>query len=215
MRIRGFRTSNAVRQRPAPLIKRRVNDPTVAAMIILEDSTAGLSLVLERDPARRCPRLVEEPLFALVTWGCDLGDPHDWPDRDAFHAAVRTETHLIFPLARAETDHGPILLRQAEAKGGSPVGFAAASHEAIRLHLGLDGIAPAIREDVMAEAEAICLGELQALEDYVRGEVYRFSILDRDGAVLETGRDLYGEDLARHVAETAFETRVSNSAAGR
>ena len=177
-------------------------------MFEIRDSDAGLALVMDRDPAPRNPRLVEDPLFALVTWQTGLGDPHDWPDRAAFHAAIGVQNHLIFPLVRVETDRGPVLLRQREMKGGRAIGYAFASFEHIRLRFGLDAITPEIRDEVMADAEAQCLGELQALDDYVQGAVYRYAIVDRRGEVLETGRDLYGEDHARHVAKEAFERHL-------
>lgn len=177
-------------------------------MFEIKDSDAGLALVMEREPAPRSPRLVEAPLFALVTWKPGLGDPHDWPDRTAFQAAVSAEDHVIFPLVRVDTDRGPVLMRQQEMKDGPAVGYAFASLEAICLRFGLDAIAPEIRDEVMADAEAECLGELQALDDYVRGEVYRYAIVDRRGDVVEARRDLYGQDLARHVAREAFERHL-------
>lgn len=177
-------------------------------MFTIHDNDAGLSLVMERDPAPRNPRLVEESLFTLITWTRDLGDAHTWPDQAKFHAAVRPDTHLIYPLVRVETSNGPILLRQAELKESPAIGYAIASFDALSLHFGLDRLTAAIRDEVIAEAEALCLGELQALDDYTQGEVYRFSILDRNGEVLEIGRDLYGEDLARHMASQAFEAHL-------
>ena len=181
-------------------------------MFTLRDGDAGLSLHMERDAKPRDPRFVEEPLFALLTWTPGLGDPHDWPNRRVFEDAVRFDTHLVFPLVRVETERGPVLLRQAEIKDCPIVGYAVAPHEAIRLHFGLDRIGSAIRDEVIDEAEAVRLGELQAVEDYVRGDVFRFSILDGDGNVIETQQDLYGEDLARHVAKTAFEAHIFGAA---
>ena len=148
-------------------------------MFEIKDSEAGLALVMDRDPEPRNPRLVEDPLFALVTWNPGLGDPHDWPDRETFHAAVSPKDHAIFALVRVETAKGPVLMRQQEAKDGPTVGYAFASFEHIRLRFGLDAITPEIRDEVMADAEAHCLGELQALDDYVQGEVYRYAIVDR------------------------------------
>ena len=177
-------------------------------MFEIKDSDAGLALVMDRDPEPRNPRLVEEPLFTLVTWQPGLGDPHGWADRAAFHAAIGPRDHLIFPLVRVETDRGPVLLRQREVKGGLAIGYAFASFEHIRLRFGLDAITPEICDEVMMDAEAQCLGELQALDDYVQGEVYRYAIVDRRGEVLETGRDLYGEDLARHVAREVFDQHL-------
>ena len=177
-------------------------------MFEIKDSDAGLALVMDRDPAPRNPRLVEDPLFALVTWQPGLGDPHGWADRAAFRAAIGPRDHLIFPLVRVETERGPVLLRQREMKGGRAVGYALASFTHIAMRFGLDVITPDIHDEVMADAEAQCLGELQALDDYVQGEVYRYAIVDRRGEVVETGRDLYGEDHARHVAREVFDQHL-------
>ena len=183
-------------------------------MFRIEDTSAGFTLTMDRDPAPRNPRLVEEPLFGFVTWGTGgtgspaLGDPHDWPDRAAFRAAVTSKDHVLFPLVRVETPKGSVLMRQEEMRDGPCVGYAFASFERVCLVLGLDAITPEIRDEVMEDVEARCLGELQALDDFVQGEVYRFAIVDRTGAVVETGRDLYGEDHARHVAKAAFERHL-------
>ena len=183
-------------------------------MFEIKDGAAGLALTMERDPHPRNPRLVEEPLFGIVTWEAGLGDPHDWPNRAAFRAAVSPKDHAIFPLVRVETGHGPVLMRQQEAREGPAVGYAFASVARICLEFGLDAITPDIRGEVMEDAEARCLGELQAYDDFVRGEVYRYAVVDRRGVVLETGRDLYGEDYARHVAREAFERHLFGVAMG-
>ena len=177
-------------------------------MFEIKDSDAGLALTMDRDPEPRDPRLVEEPFFTVITWGCGMGDPHDWADPEAFHAAIRPKHHAIFPLVRVETAKGPVLVRRQEAKDRPVIGYAFASFEQIRLRFGLDVIAPEIRDEVMMDAEAECLGELQAMDDYVQGEVYRYTIVDQRLEVIERGRDLYGEDHARHVAKTAFDAHL-------
>ena len=180
-------------------------------MFRIEDTSAGFTLTMDREPAPRNPRLVEEPLFGFITWGPAserLGDPHAWPDRAAFRTAVGSRDHAIYPLVRLETPKGPVLMRQQEVRDGPAIGYAFASFERICLVLGLDAITPEIRDEVMLDIEARCLGELQALDDFVLGEVYRYAIVDRQGAVVETGRDLYGEDHARHVAKAAFERHL-------
>ena len=177
-------------------------------MFEIKDSDAGLALAMERDPQPRNPRLVEAPLFAIVTWDPDLGDPHAWPDRAAFRAAVSAKDHVIFPVVRLDTPKGPVLLRQQEIKDGPAIGYAFASFAHIRLRFGLDAITPDIRDEVMMDAEAECLGELQAYDDYVQGEVYRFAIVDRHGEVVETRRDLYGEEFARHVGKEVFDQHL-------
>ena len=179
-------------------------------MFEIKDSDAGLALTMDRDPEPRDPRLVEEPFFTVVSWERGLGDPHDWLDPKAFHAAIRPKDHAIFPLVRFETAKGPVLMRKPETSGSDKpvIGYAFASFEQIRLRFGLDVITPEIRDEVMMDAEAECLGELQAVDDYVQGEVYRYTIVDRRLEVIERGRDLYGEDHARHVARTAFEAHL-------
>lgn len=177
-------------------------------MFSIQDTDAGLALTLERDPNPRDPRLVEDPLFQIVTWDEGLGDPHAWPDPEAFHARIGPSKHVIFPLVRIETPKGPVMLRKIEAGTGCIVGYAFAAFSRIRLELGLDKISADIRDETLADAEARCLAELQAYDDYVQGEVYRYAVVDRSGDVIETGRDLYGEDYARHVAKEVFDQHL-------
>ena len=177
-------------------------------MFTIQDTDAGLCLTMERDPEPRDPRLVEEPLFQIVTWDPNLGDPHDWADAEAFHASIGPAKHAIFALVRVETPEGPVMLRKIEAGEGRVIGYAFASFERICMELGLDKITVDIRDETMADVEARCLGELQAYDDYVQGEVYRYAITDRRGNVIETGRDLYGEDYARHVAKEMFDAHL-------
>ena len=72
----------------------------------------------------------------------------------------------------------------------------------------LDEITPDIRDETVLEAEAICLGELQASDDHVNGQVYRYEIRNQHGECLDRRRDLYGEDHARHIAQTAFKRHL-------
>ena len=181
-------------------------------MFTIQDATAGLALTLQRDPSPRNPRLVEDPLFQIVTWDRELGDPHDWPDAEAFRAVVNAAKHVLYPVVRIETAKGPVMLRKAEAGAGKVIGYAFASHERICIELGIDRITADIRAETMADVEARCLGELQAYDDYVQGEVFCYAIVDRNGSVIETGRDLYGEEYARHVAEQVFNAHLTGVA---
>ena len=172
-------------------------------MFQIRDTEAGLSLSLSIDPEPRNPRLVEDNVFHVVSWAAGLGDPHDWPSFDAFHAAVTPDTAVIFPLYRVETGNGPILLMSC-SDNDKIEGYAFAIHARLCLQFGLDEITPQILDDVTEEAEALCLGELQASEDFLNGDVYRFEIMNARGECIKKRRDLYGEDYARHIAQEVF-----------
>ena len=176
-------------------------------MFEIRDTDAGLSLTLDIDPNPRDPRLVEDSLFHVVTWNLGLGDDHDWASPAAFHAAVTPEIALILPLKTIRT-RGGLVLVQSSSDRDAIVGYAFATWERICLAFGLDEITPATRDDTVIEAQALCLGELQATDDYINGQVYRFAIRNKRGECLETRRDLYGEDHARHIAQTAFDQHL-------
>lgn len=177
-------------------------------MLEIHDAEAGLSLRLVLDPEPRDPRMVEEAVFQVVTWVPGLGEPHGWASPEAFLAAMGREGPVILPLVSGETRRGPVL-RQAGPGAGPVVGYAFATLERLCMEFGLDAITPAIRDEVVIEARMRCLGELQAHEDYVLGEVYRYEVRDRTGRLLEARRDLYGEGHARHLAQEAFEHHLT------
>lgn len=176
-------------------------------MFEIRDTDAGLSLVLDVEPEPRNPRLVENNVFQIVSWIPGLCDPHDWASPEALLAAMTPDMAAVFPLYRLETKGGPVLVR-SYSDADRIAGYAVATFEQLCLSFGLDEITPAIRDDTMEEAEAVCLGELQAYDDFINGQVYRFEIRNARGACLETRRDLYGEDHARHIAQIAFDQHL-------
>ena len=180
-------------------------------MFQIRDTGAGLLLSLDIDPEPRNPRLVEDNIFHVVSWSEGLGDPHGWPSRDAFHAAVTPATAMIFPLYREETRNGPILLMSYSDKDKIE-GYAFATHERLCLQFGLDEIVPEIIDDIREEAEALCLGELQAYDDFVCGNVYHFEIMNARRECIGKQRDLYGEDYARHIAQETFDRYLYSAA---
>ncbi len=180
-------------------------------MFQIRDTDAGLSLSLGIDPEPRDPRLAEDNVFQLVTWTPGLGDPHDWASPEAFLGAFPADQAAIFPLKQIETRSGPVLVMLQPGDEEPRLGYAVATFERLCIAFGLSEITDDIRDETLEEAENVCLGELQAYDDFVRGQVYRYEIVDRQGRTMEKRRDLYGEDYARHIAQEAFD-RVLMSA---
>lgn len=177
-------------------------------MFEIRDDAAGLAVSLTHEPEPRDPRLVEDPVFRVVTWDAGgLGDPHDWPTREAFMAAMTPERAAIFGVARVTSPRGSYLVC-AGRETGRIVGYAFATFERLCLEMGMDEITTATRAGVVEEAEYTLLGELLAYEQFVGGEVFRYEVRDRWGRVVETRRDLYGEDHARHLAQEAFDRHL-------
>ncbi len=176
-------------------------------MFQIKDTEAGLSLSLGIEPDPRNPRMVDDNLFTVVAWTPGLGDPHEWASPEAFHAAITPDMAAIFPLHRAETSKGPILLR-SYSDSDEIAGYAFATFERLCLAFGLDAITTAILDDTMEEAEATCLGELQAYDDFVSGQVFRYEIMNARGECIEKRRDLYGDEHARHIALTSFDRHL-------
>lgn len=173
-------------------------------MFQIKDTDAGLSLSLGIDPEPRNPRLVEDSLFTVVTWIHGLGDPHVWTSPETFHAAITPDAAAVLPLLRVDTKNGPVLVR-SWSDDDEIAGYAFATHERLCIAFGPDAVTDENRDDVMERAEHVCLGELQSYDDYINGEVFRLEIMDAYGRSLEKRRDLYGEEYARHVAQTVFE----------
>ena len=143
-----------------------------------------------------------------MTWHLGLGDDHDWDSPAAFHAAVTPEIALILPLRTIRT-RGGLVLVQSSSDRDAIVGYAFVTWERLRMAFNLDEITPEIRDETVMEAQAICLGELQATDDFVNGQVYRYTIVnDRMANASRSRRDLYGEDHARHIAQTAFDRHL-------
>lgn len=176
-------------------------------MFQIRDTGAKLTLTLDIDPNPRDPRLVEESLFHVVTWTAGLGDTHDWASPAAFHAVITPEVALILPVKTIRTKGGPVLV-QSSSNRDRIVGYAFVTWPRLHLAFNLKEITPDIRDETVMEAEAICLGELQATDDYVNRQVYRYEIRNTAGDSLERKRDLYGEDHARHIAQTAFDRHL-------
>ena len=176
-------------------------------MFQIRDTDAGLSLSLTVEPEPRNPRLVDNNVFQIVSWLPGLGDPHAWASPEDLLHAMSADKAAVFPLYRVETKNGPILLR-SYSDNDTIAGYAVATYQQLCLSFGLDEITRAIRDDVMEEAEAVCLGELQAYDDFICGNVFRFEILNARRDCLEARRDLYGEEHARHIAQVAFDQHL-------
>ena len=176
-------------------------------MFQIRDTDAKLTLTLDIEPDPRDPRLVLDSLFHVVTWTAGLGDAHDWASPAAFHAAITSEIALILSLTTIRTRGGPVLV-QSSPDRDRIVGYAFVTWERLCIAFNLDEITPEIRDETVMEAEAICLGELQAIDDYINGQVYRYVIRNARRECLEARSDLYGEDHARHIAQTAFDRHL-------
>ena len=116
-----------------------------------------------------------------------------------------------FPLRKIGTKNGPVLVRSNSADD-EIAGYAFTTYERLCLAFGLDAITPEILGDTVEEAEAVCLGELQAYDDFISGQVFRYEIMNARGECVEKRRDLYGEDHARHIATTAFDQHLYSAA---
>lgn len=195
---------------PAPesYKQNRNNRRKGAGMFQISDTDTGLSLSLGVDPKPRNPRLVEDNVFQVVTWVPGLGDPHAWDYPEAFLAVIKPDAAAIFPLRSIETKRGTVLVH-AQPGEGPVVGYAFATFERLCIEFGLDEITDDIRDETLEEAENVCLGELQAYDEFVSGDVYRYEIMDGRGGSLEKRRDLYGEEYARHIAQEAFDRHLT------
>ena len=170
-------------------------------MLQMIDDETGLKMTMAVQSKPRNPRLAENNVFQIVTWTEGLGDTHRWRGRDEFLSCILTQDHLIYRLRKCGRDTRPALAVLHHTAVGT-IGFAFASYDLLRLEFGVPGD---IGPEEVKRAEDMLLVELLTYEEYLTGQVYAFSIFDRSGAVIETQGNIYGEDYAEHLAQTAFD----------
>ena len=171
------------------------------AVLQMIDDETGLRMTMAVESTPQNPRLSENNLFQIVTFTRGLGDPHRFASHDAFVTRVQTHDNLIYRLQKTDG-----LRRSALAVhhgNDAPVaGFAFAPYKLLRLEFGVPG---AIGPEEVKRALDLLMVELLVYEQYLTGQVYRFTIADRAGRVLETKGNIYGEDYAEFLAKVAFD----------
>ena len=165
------------------------------------DDETGLRMTMAVQSKPQNPRLAENNVFQIVTWTKGLGDTHRWRSQDEFLSCILTHDHLMYRLRTCDHFRRPTLsiLRDTNVP---TAGYAFASYDLLRLELDAPGD---IGPDEVKRAEDMLLVELLTYEEYIRGQVYAFSLFDRSGTVIETQDNIYGEDYAEHLARTAFD----------
>ena len=171
-------------------------------MLQMVDKDTGLMMTMEVQSKPQNPRLAENNLFQLVTWTKGLGDTHTWRTRESFLSSIKTQDHLIYRLRKGERSRRPTLavLHGTEAP---VIGYAFAHYDLLRLEFDQPGD---IGPEEVKRALDLLMVELLTYEEYIAGQVYRFTIANQAGVVLETRDNIYGEDYAEHLAQKAFDT---------
>ena len=169
-------------------------------MLQMTDKETGLTMTMNVQSAPENPRLGENNLFQIVTWTKGLGDTHKWRTHEDFLSSIKTQDYLIYRLRKGENTRRPVLTMLYNNEAPT-VGYAFADYDLLRLEFDQPGD---IGPEEVKRAEEELLVELLTYEEYLTGQVYAFTITDRAGTVLETRANLYGEDYAEHIAQTAF-----------
>ncbi len=176
----------------------------------MNDKDTGLTMTMAAQSKPKNPRVSENNLFEIVTWTPGLGDPHKWRSRDHFLSSIKTQDYLIYRLRKCD-DERREALAVLQGTDRPVAGYAFASYDLLRLEFGVEGD---IGPEEVKRAENMLLVELLTYEEYITGRVYSFKIVNRAGVVIERQGDIYGEDYAEHLAQTAFETHRITIGAG-
>lgn len=149
-------------------------------------------------------------LGTMVCWHrrYTLGDPHDYPDPPAFLQAVKARDMVMLPLYLY--DHSGLTMRTdcAHFRACDPagwdwgqVGYIYAPHERIRREFGITRLSPQRRAEVHAQLRQ----EVETYTQYLRDDVYGYTITDRQtGEVLDACWGFYGENPHRNGMAESF-----------
>lgn len=139
-------------------------------------------------------------LGTMVCWHrrYALGDRHDFCDPQAFAASVPLRSAIILPLYLM--DHSGLTLRtgSADFRACDPagwdwgqVGYIYATHDSVRREFGVRRLTRAVR----ARAEDVLAAEVIVYDQYLRGEVYGYTLTDHiSGEMIDSCWGFYGDD---------------------
>ena len=191
---------------------------------LVETLTVGdLSVRIEADPEPLDPRTECDNLGTMVCLHrrYSLGDPHDyragdhagWDDLRA-HILRDHPGAVVLPLYLL--DHSGLTMsttdrwfRQWDSAGWDwgQVGFVFAASETIRDEYGARRVSRHLR----ARVEDVLRAEVAAYDDYLRGDVYAFTVEDAGGRVVDSCGGLVGLDHAVEEARSAAQTLSDGS----
>ncbi len=128
----------------------------------------------------------------------NLGDKHDYDTKDysgweeVKQAIIRKENPaVILPLYMY--DHSGITIKTTpfgDRWDSGQIGFVFATKEAVRKEYGIKRVG----KKHIEQATATLLNEVEVYDQYIRGDVYRFEILDEKDEQLDSCGGFYGDD---------------------
>lgn len=171
---------------------------------------SNLKIRIERDENAESPR-EEDNLGTFIYWHrrYKLGDEYYNPD-----AAPDLETHLrdlsaaiLLPVYLY--DHSGLRVKIGSFQGLLPgghaefdsgqVGFIYVTREQLRKEYSVQRLT----KKVLAQAEAVLRGEIETLDQYLRGDVWGYVVEDEDGKHLDSCWGFYGHKYCEDEANTA------------
>ena len=187
-------------------------------MKTLETSTK--KLIIEQDEYAESPREWCN-LSKMIFFGnhSHLGDNHNINSRDYEDFNEMEEAlHKIYDIAVIKKIYGyshsglTISTSPFSCPWDSGVlGFAIVTKEDVRENWSIKNVTKKYRE----HSERIIDGEIETLDQYVRGDVYSFIVEDLDGEVIDSCSGFYGDNpktngMTDHIADLELTTLIEN-----
>lgn len=147
----------------------------------------------------------------------DIGDDHsfrseDYNGWDELLQAIRQEYDVVVALPVYLYDHGGVSVSTRSFVGRAPhaswdsgqVGFIFADRDGISREFGWKRITAKRREKL----ENMLRDEIEVLDQWMRGEVYLYDIVDPDGNHVDSCAGFYGEEYALEAAEAVIAANI-------
>ena len=176
----------------------------------------GLTIKVYPDEEPLSPR-EDDNLGVMVFWHrhYNLGDrqvkPGEYPSVSAIEESLAAEgAAVVLPLYLFDhsgisiaTDSGPFHMADSAGWDWGQVGYIYTTAEALRKEYGV----AEVTEEVKQRARAVLEGEVKVYDQYLRGEVYGWEVLDPQGEVLDSCWGYFGLDDCLEEAKAAAEGR--------
>jgi len=161
-------------------------------MIVLEKSIGQTTLTIWQDEFDISPRKEFDNFGRMVCWHrrYELGDDHTFYEPADFEALAKAEKWIVLPLYLL--DHSMITIRTSSFNDpwdSGQIGYIYTTREQAREEFGVKHVTKKIEERV----KDILRSEVETYDQYLRGDVYGFTLQDINGRVIESCGGFYGD----------------------
>lgn len=173
------------------------------------------SIKIEADGSPENPRTSWDNLGTMVCFHgrYNLGDKHDFSEPEDFQEFLKKEENNIVALPLYLYDHSGITMKTSPFScpwDSGKVGYIYVTKERIRKELNCKKVSKAIREKVIKILES----EVKIYDQYLTGEVYSYSIEDREENLIDSCSGFYGykheESGLMEYARNAIDSHIAS-----